>query len=124
MYQCFECDALNETSVCDKCGGCCETIQTTNQGENMTIEIPNEISDLVNNDVLIDCYYKNDVSHTFYFVDIKDARLYALHTDGNRREEGPSTGKYLIIDIDTDEILCDTDNLQTALREIKTLVNN
>lgn len=31
MYKCFECDALNKTSVCWNCGGCCEREKTTQQ---------------------------------------------------------------------------------------------
>jgi len=29
MYKCFECGALNKTSVCSECGGCCEREQLT-----------------------------------------------------------------------------------------------
>ena len=90
----------------------------------MTIEIPNEINELVNNNVLIDCFYKNDVSYTFQFTNIEDARLYVDYTDANKRETGDSYGKYLMMDFDTDEILCDTDEIQTALRAINTLVEN
>ena len=90
----------------------------------MTIEIPNEINELVNNNVLIDCFYRNDLSHTFQFMNIEDARLYVDYTDVNNRETGDSYGKYLIMDFDTDEILCDTDEIQTALRAINTLVEN
>lgn len=88
----------------------------------MTIEIPNEINKLVNNNVLIDCFYKNDVSHTFQFMDIEDARLYVDYTDVNKRETGDSYGKYLVMDSDADEILCDTDEIQTALKAIISLV--
>ena len=28
MYRCFECDALNKTSVCNECGCCCEGVIT------------------------------------------------------------------------------------------------
>ena len=26
-YTCFECSALNDTSVCTQCGGCCEQLE-------------------------------------------------------------------------------------------------
>jgi hypothetical protein len=92
------------------------------------ITIPTEIQELVGKDILIDCYYKNDVSHTFHFMetqefDLDDARLYIDHDKSEDREDGALHGKYLIMDCGTGEIICDSDSLEDALNAIQKIID-